>query len=244
MYLLTFKGVYNSARLLASKLGLKVTTSVKKLEGIPPIVRYGNSSGVFTEDTMYNHPDAIKLCGNSVKFSQWAKENEIRTPLYTKFDPTVDYEFPFLLRKARHLGGNDIVMIKNVDGLASLDTSTYYHVPFIETDSEIGVHVVNGVVVRIFRKLPTENSHPFIRSNKRGYRFSLVSNLSENYQVAQRLVLDAFEKSGLKFGRADVAYDSKSKLYYIWELNTAPGLNVNTAELYATHLRAVINVPE
>jgi D-alanine-D-alanine ligase-like ATP-grasp enzyme len=77
---------------------------------------------------------------------------------------------------------------------------------------------------------------------KFGYHYSIVNDIENNYKVAQDLVLKTFELLGLGFGRADVGYNSKKKSYILFEINTSPGLNVNTAELYATHLRMVINV--
>lgn len=241
-YLLTHKGSYRSARMLATKLGLKSTTSHSILKSAPTI-RYGNSRGNFDNDTEWNNPEVIKLCGNSHTFSQWCKENKINSPLYTPYNPNDKYKFPFLLRKAYHQSGKDIKFIKSEEDLEGINSeNALYHVPFYHSDSEIGVHVVNGKVIKIFKKLPNINAHAFIRSMKFGYHYSAINDIENNYKIAQDLVLKTFELLGLGFGRADVGYNAKKKRYILFEINTSPGLNVNTSELYATYLRMVIDV--
>lgn len=245
-YVYAIPNVSFSARLLATKLGLKVTVSNFITE--VPTIRYGNSRNSFNEnDTHWNHPDAIKICGNSYNFSEFSKKNEIRSPQYIPINSFEDYEYPFLLRRAFHMGGRDIHFIESYDDflkfkdVESLDG--WYYVPFIKSDLELGIHIINNKVLRIFKKVDNGNvKSNFIRSAKMGYHYHLISNNDDNFATAQNVVLSAFEKIGLGFGRADIGYNSAKRTYYIFEINTAPGLNVNTAELYATQLRELIDV--
>ena len=240
-YILSIKTSYKPARILATKLGLKSTIDIRKLKEAP-VIRYGNSSGVFDNDTLYNTPESIRLCGNSVKFGEWCNENDFRAPLYTPFDVNTKYEFPYLLRKSHHYGGKDILLVTDETTLDNKEKyAKLYHVPYIETDQEFGIHVVGNKVVRLFRKLPRDNSSDsFIRTQYKGYRYSIVSDLENNFKVAQRISVELFNKLGLGFGRIDMGYSSKRKTYYIFEVNTAPGLNNNSAEVYATHLRELL----
>ena len=66
--------------------------------------------------------------------------------------------------------------------------------------------------------------------------------IENNFKIAQTLCEELFSKLGLNFGRVDIAYNSDTKKYIIWEVNTAPGLNKQTAELYAKVLREIIDV--
>jgi len=238
-----------SARILATKLGLKFTSVHYQLLTAPTI-RYGNSSGVFDNDTSYNSPQAIRNCGNSEIFSKLCKDNSINSPLYTRFDINLlgDYEFPFLLRNSHHIAGKDIIIVENkeqLDGLietSSLDGK--YHVPYFDTDLELGIHFVNGEVIKIFKKVPGTNvTSERIRSSVMGWRYYLISDFSQ-FTIAQNLALNTAKIMEINFGRADIGYNSKNKKYVIFEINTAPGManNNNTAELYATKLREVIDV--
>lgn len=236
-----------SARILATKLGLHYTSISYKLTE-PPVVRYGNSNGVFDNDTKFNSPDSIRNCGNSAAFSKICADNKIRSPLYTPFDIANidDYVYPFLLRNAHHMAGKDIIIVESKEQLDTLigDSATdgRYHVPYIHIDLELGIHFINGKVIKIFKKIPGEKVlSERIRSSVMGWHYHLISDL-EQFKVAQTLTLKTAEIMGVGFGRADIGYDETEKKYYIFEINTAPGLNSKTAELYATVLREIIDV--
>lgn len=241
-YLFTHKKSFPSGRILATKLGLKVTSRDSNIKE-PPVIRYGNSSKPFGDnDTKLNFPDIIRLCSNSLLFSSFCAEHNFKSPIYYKHTENLDY--PFLLRRKYHVAGLDIIYIENEEQLNNVkDLYGYYKVPFFETEYEIGVHIVMEKVVKIFKKIKIDsNSHPFIRSMRKGYRYSLISNLDNNFKRAQELAISLSKEMNLNFGRIDMAFLSKERDYIIWEVNSAPGLNNNTAELYATTLRKVIGV--
>jgi len=242
-YMLATKISYTSARALSTLLGLKVTASPNKLKGDLKI-RYGNSLPTNQDETnVINPSQAIKLCSNSELFSTFCKKNDIFSPDYIPIQEAVmqDTKFPVLLRDKYHHQGLDIEIIENLESLLKVkNIYGRFMVNFYPTTFEIGVHVCNGKVLKIFKKEATENCHPFIRNIRCGYHFSVVNNLNDNFILAQRVVLEAFDKIGLTFGRADVGYIKKLKKYIIFEINTAPGLNDLTADLYAKELREMI----
>jgi len=243
-YLLYNKGSYLSARLLATLLGLKPISSPEKIINGKVSVRYGNSSGNFSEDTLINSPDVIKLCSDSLRFSQWCLENGFNSPIFELYNPDKnDYEYPFLLRKKYHKQGDDIILVDNPDKIKEADSlEKRFHVPFVETDYELGIHLVNRKVIKIFKKVSNSESSGFIRNQKRGYHFHIINDIDNNFKTAQDICQSLFEKMGLNFGRVDIAYNIKSKRYIIWEVNTAPGLNQLTSEIYAQILRELIYV--
>lgn len=244
-YLFTYKKSFPSARILATKLGLKVTSNENKIVK-PPIIRYGNSLKDFGEDdTNINSIETIHLCSNSILFSDWCRDNNFFTPIFEKFR-NENLVYPFLLRKKYHRAGLDIIYIEREEQLNDVESlPSYYKVPFFETEYELGVHVVFGNVVKIFKKIKiNDDSHPFIRSMAKGYRYSIVSNIDDNYKKAQSIATNIANCIGLKFGRIDMAFLSKEREYIIWEVNTAPGLNNNTAELYSKILREHLEVKD
>jgi glutathione synthase/RimK-type ligase-like ATP-grasp enzyme len=240
-YLLYHRGSFLSARLLATLLGLKATSNPDKIKNGKVVIRYGNSYGNFENDTLLNSPEIISLCSNSIKFSQWCFENGFNSPKYELYDKNKEYSTPYLLRKKYHKQGDDIILVDKpniVETIESLENRFY--VPFIETDSELGIHLVNKKVVKVFKKVPINDTSGFIRNAKRGYHFKIVNDIENNYKVAQELCENLFEKLGLNFGRVDIAYNIDNKKYTIWEVNTAPGLNRLTSEVYSTLLREII----
>lgn len=240
-YLLYNKGSFISARLLATLLGLKPINNPDKIKDGKIVIRYGNSFGNFDNDTDINSPDVIRLCSDSIKFSQWCLDNGFNSPIFEKFDAVKEYELPFLLRKKYHKQGDDIILVNKSEDVPE-NTFDRYYVPYIDTDFELGIHLVNGKVVKLFKKVPIDETSGFIRNAKRGYHFKLINDLENNFRVAQELCENLFEKLNLNFGRVDIAYTNSNKRYTIWEVNTAPGLNKLTSEVYAKVLREIINV--
>lgn len=245
-YLLYNKGSFISARLLATLLGLKAVNNPSKVNYGKVAIRYGNSYGNFNDDTSINKPDVIKLCSNSILFCNWCLDNGFYTPQYMGVDKVdKNVEIPFLLRKKYHKQGKDIILIKSTEDFEreSLkeDFVDTYFVPFIKADIELGVHLVNKKVVKVFKKVLNEENSTFIK-NQKSCHFHIINDLDNNFKTAQSLCENLFEKLDLNFGRVDIAYNSDTKKYIIWEVNTAPGLNKVTAQLYAEKLREIINV--
>jgi carbamoylphosphate synthase large subunit len=246
MYILCVGGSRHTGRLLATKLGLKSTVSVAKLEreGKVPILRYGRSDGDFDEETKYNPKEGIHICGNSLRFSNWCQKNDVESVVYTPITevPHDDLKFPFFLRKAYHSQGRDIIIINSLDDLEEIpesELSDRYYVPYIPMDTEITIHVFNGKVIKLFKK---KNGSGNIRTSHFGWRYSLISDLENNFRRAQKEVLEVFEKVGLSFGRADVGYSRETGVYTLFEINTAPSLtsNLKTLELYTALFREVL----
>lgn len=238
--LLYNRGSYLSARLLATLLGLKPVNNPDRVRDGKVCIRYGNSYGDFDQDTNINSSEAIKLCSNSLNFSHWCVENGFNTPEYSPFSLDDSYEYPFLLRNIYHKQGKDIEIIKSSEDINDINRNKY-HVPYIQADIELGIHLVNQEVVKIFKKVPNQENETFIK-NQKSCHFKVVNDIENNFRVAQEICKNLFQKLNLNFGRVDIAYNNNTKKYIIWEVNTAPGLNKLTAEIYAKVLRELINV--
>lgn len=237
-----------TARMLGRLLGLKsirLDKSIIKLAKKYPIkIRYGNSHEEQKNDTEFNSVDTIRYASNSTLFSTFCKNNEIFSPYYTRFNVDKIPPFPFLLRDRYHMAGKDIRIVEAAKNFANLypdDLSDRFWVPFIKTEYELRLHYVLGDIVRVFVKRPGENSDinfP-IRTTHYGWRYHLrVSN--DKYKKARDVGVHLAELMELKFGAIDMAWAPDEKKYIIWEVNTAPGLNENTAQVYAERLKEVI----
>jgi len=240
-----------TGRALASKLGLKPIRKEQSIinlarKGIFPAIRYGNSlAPLGKDDTRFNHPTVIKLCADSVAFSRFCKGHNFYSPQYKKFSMEHVPGLPFLLRNRWHRSGLDIDIINNRQDLDDLSVDRIhgrYWVPLIETKYEIRVHFVLGDIVRIFVKRPGIDALPnsFIRTLHHGWHYSIKNNVGEEWTKAKQIAHNLAEDLGLGFGGIDMAWVPKEKRYIIWEVNTAPGLNANTLELYAAKLREIL----
>lgn len=250
-YLLYNRASYITGRAIAEVLNLIPIRDPQHafrvgLRDLPPAVRYGNSEGRFLNDTNFNSPEVIKLCADSLAFSRWCEKNGVYSPVYEHFNMKTPPQFPFLLRDRWHHGGLDINIIDGRRDLIVLPWNKLedrYVVKVIPTKFELRVHVVDGHVVKVFVKMPTDDVREgdYIRSHYRGWRY-VLGDMQNKYKKAQDLAEEVCAKIGIKFAGIDMAWDSNRGEYVIWEINTAPGLNTNTLLEYTKIIRGKLHV--
>ncbi|HOO68441.1 MAG TPA: hypothetical protein PLC53_03645, partial [Bacilli bacterium] len=111
--------------------------------------------------------------------------------------------------------------------------------------SEYRVHVIDGKVVRLFKKLKDdeveEEDYP-IRNLSKGYHFSLrdIRNNNKIEQLVSRL--HPLLEGGIFYGM-DIGYIREQGDFFIFELNSACGLNDNTAIIYAEKFSEILPLP-
>jgi glutathione synthase/RimK-type ligase-like ATP-grasp enzyme len=238
MYILTNKLTGPSARLLRNDLEeltkekIIVTQFPEKVKG--KFLRYGNSSIVDKgEDLNLNSVDFIRLCSNKLIFSKEMRKHNIYSPIYNK--STDDLKFPLLIRTVMSsCGARGILKIRNEEDFNLHWKDDFWWTPFIDIKFELRVHLLGGEISRIFKKIPypntVEDDMP-IRNNY-GYHFSLKEE--NKYGKVLELVNKLKEIFGDRYFCAlDVGWDNIRKEYFIFEANSAPGLNENTVKLYA-----------
>lgn len=237
--LLYNKGSHVTAKALSRLLGLvraKTITSPQEF----PLVRYGNSTSPLETDTEFNNPLAISLVADSLAFSNFCIENEFRATRYLVANETNldEVAFPVLLRKKYHHGGLDIIVVNSREQLESAlreNRNHRYLVPYVHTDLELRVHYL-GQPVKIFKKINGEATDGInIRSSYKGWHYERVS--METFSGAAELVGRLMPALNLKFGAVDLGWNRERREYTIFEVNSAPGLNQVTLDLYASYLR-------
>lgn len=209
-----------------------------------PNVRYGNSFGEFNKDTSLNSPEFIRLCSNKLTFSKYLEE-KFYTPIYSRSTENLtDDLFPVLIRQNLSLsGGKGIILCKDRKSFNENWRNNYW-TKYVYTDYELRVHVLGGNIIKIFRKEPMEEMELPIRNNQTCH-FS-IRNI-EKYPKLTNLINDLeeyFKSSSLNYGfyALDIGWDSKSKKYFIFEANSAPGLNEHTATEYAEYINESLEV--
>jgi len=237
-YLLSNQELIGSARILAEELNLRL--SLRPLEEAPT-VRWGNSQGEYSSksDTKFNDPQLIRS----------SRKDLLSKILLNRAVPCVEIHpgtedpnhYPIVLRNT--LVGNGGAGIQVVDGEWPRDMHvpwSYWH----QFSYELGVHLFNGNITRIFKKVwssgsDEEGQYP-IRNSDNGYRFSL--NKVENYKKLPALISQFYSVFPIGFCRLDIGWDVESETYRIIECNSAPALtgNVNTLRTYAENLRSAI----
>lgn len=245
--LYTNKRTLPSARILRDSIynltGIRLVVTSRE-DHIKPIdqifIRYGNSTSHSVKDTSLNSPKFIQIASSKMSTSNLLLSNGIYTPEYFRNNnPT----FPCLIRQTLYgMGGKGIIYCKDIETFRANYSAGNYWTPYVFTDFELRVHVFNEMILRIFRKEPTTDSP--IRNNDTCH-FSLKNpeRFVKLLPVIEKLY-DIFSANGLQnnFYALDIGWDSKKKEYFTFELNSAPGLNENTADIYATNFARELNL--
>jgi glutathione synthase/RimK-type ligase-like ATP-grasp enzyme len=108
---------------------------------------------------------------------------------------------------------------------------------------EYRVHVVNGRVIDFSKKRrrSEQESNPYIKNSNNGWVFC-----REGVELPNAIA-DAAIKSvaalSLHFGAVDVAYKERDDRAYVFEVNTAPGIEGTTLTKYTEALRGYVYAP-
>ena len=148
--------------------------------------------------------------------------------------------FPLLARKIKHFGGKDIMflrtrgsMFKRIKRVKKRD----FFVKYIPKEAEFRVHVLGDTVVNICKKIhsnKTGEHHPHIWCNDRGW--TLIDYSGEHFEELKELGLKAKNALEYDFGAVDIGLGKDGK-FYVFEVNSAPRLNLKRRRLYAKYFR-------
>lgn len=112
-----------------------------------------------------------------------------------------------------------------------------FYVKYFRKQREFRLHIYKGIVLRILEKLKRrgfEQRDPYIRSHLRGWVFA-SNHLLNNPCPPEVLELGvlAVHSLGLDFGGVDIGWNTNRNRGIVFEVNTAPGLEGSTPQLYA-----------
>lgn len=184
-----------------------------------------------------NLPERVALASNKLKaFGEFLKTG-VKTPLWTTSkEEAVSWDHTLFARtKLTGHSGDGIVVVAKGEEIPDAPLYTYY----IFKEREYRVHVCNGTVIDTQRKIRDPNKEVTswkIRSHENGFIFARNSVLWS--QKRDKLAIDAIAALGLDFGAVDIIEDDKDE-FYVLEVNTAPGLEGLTVDIYAEALRGI-----
>lgn len=207
------------------------------VRGRGKLIRFGNSEDVHGIPSNCNSPEFIQLCAFKLRFSKHLIENGVYTPIYHSSGKPVNY--PALIRTTMSgFGGQGIIRIFNDEQYYRYWREGYHWTDYIPTASEYRVHVLGGNILKIFKKVCAgyeENAVP-IRNSHSGYHFSLRDPEIHDFVKMRELVESLKPVLTGKFYGLDAGWDAEKKDYVVFEANSAPGLNKETARDYANFI--------
>lgn len=212
---------------------------VKELDfPVNVFLRYGNSysSTYIQKDSDINPKSLIHTCSNKLRFSELMLKNNLFAPKFIQ--DFTNISFPCVVRSTlTGYGGEGIYMVKNEDDLRKIYRNGYWWTKFVPMQSEFRVHIANGNIVKLFKKiLKEDHTEDMPIRNLKSCHFSL-QNTEDKYSKLKELVTEISKIFGNKYFMAlDVGWNTERKEYFIIEGNSAPGLNELTAEIYAKNI--------
>jgi hypothetical protein len=112
---------------------------------------------------------------------------------------------------------------------------------YVSLSEEWRIHVVrtakqNYKVIRCGIKMPREGErhHPWVRSSNRGWKISYTGGASNLLKAEARKAMRALD---LDFGAVDIGLSQVSGAPTVIEVNTCPGLDTGTLDLYIKSIR-------
>lgn len=183
------------------------------------IIRWGYLGDVPDGVTEINTAEAIRKASHKFESLKLMEEAGVRVPSASK--DVEEVGFPCLGRNFFHSKGRDIEVYAGRECLP--DYAREYYVQLLPNDAEYRVHVAFGKVIAKTKKVPTEAADLSVVQRNRQFGWAQVTITGET-PVLDGLALKAIEAHGLHFGAVDIVRSAGK--YYVLEVNTAPGLEV------------------
>lgn len=240
-----------SAALLAKRLGIGFGSNPKKSRC--KIIRWGSSKD-FPRKLLLEFPsqDSIAICANKLKSLNILKDNGILVPkIYVTKENLKNISFPLYSRKEYHTMGKDIILIHDINEAISSLKNERYLVESIECKKEYRIHIFLGKMIfgskKYFRKqlweeLGKPKMKDLIRNNSHGWGYHYFNDVNNIPESVIKEAEKAVKALGLIWGAVDII-KSKNNKPYILEINSAPGLREDGADLYAEEFQKLIDNP-
>jgi len=216
---------------------LLVSTKIERTRNNKVHIRYGGVEPSLSNEAELNSIQFIKLCSNKKVFSDLLVQNNIPTVIFL---PKNTYTEGVVLVRSilSSYGGKGITICKNIEEVNSAEG--HWMSPFIKFNNEYRVHVFNGKITRVQKKIRREEEqeeYP-IRNFSRGYFFSVRTTLENTGDRFPKLIDFVDSVVSLlpekHFCGLDLGYSRELGSYVVIENNSAPGFEESTMYLYAS----------
>lgn len=244
-----YKTWSGGARALGERAGiLRATTKqVAKHGDFDIIINWGRSERRFNGQYI-NDPDNIVLASDKLQSFVALQAAEVPIPPFTtKVEDAQqwldDGDHVVVRKMLRASAGRGIVLV----GPTSSEMANVHVLPdaplyvkYIKKATEYRVHVFDGEVIDVQQKrrrmeVPDDQVNWQIRNAHNGWVFA------RDGVERKPCVLDAAVRAvsalGLTFGACDIGYNAKRNEAVVYEVNTAPGLEGTTLDVYYEALR-------
>jgi hypothetical protein len=237
IYILPYKPKSRGARALARALGGSILKGAAAPTDI--VINWGNTKEY--DRATVNGTDIRSATNKKVFLRNMqgdGKAHEV-PPFWCRREEIPADAYPIVCRTTLAGHSGDGIVIAN--GPNELVDAPLY-VKYIKKTDEYRVHVgkkgddVSIIAVqRKARRYDHENPNWQVRSHANGFVYAR-QNVNPPKGILD-LACSALRTSGLDFGAVDIIYNGKEDRAYVLEINTAPGLQGQTVQDYASFFR-------
>jgi glutathione synthase/RimK-type ligase-like ATP-grasp enzyme len=241
-----YKMTSQSAKALANSLGCKrIKPDGKRMIAADVLINWGSSDikRLLHEETLVlNLPESVNRAKNKLKTFDVLEDASIKIPYYTT---------DILKAKQWLADGEQVVERHTLTGHSGqgirivhhneeLDPKAKLYVKYIKKIDEYRLHVMGDEVFFVQRKAraldaPDDKVNWQVRNHANGFIYA-----NQNVEVPDHvkdMAVESIESLGLDFGAVDIIYNKHSDMYYVLEVNTAPGLFGTTLEKYVEQFK-------
>ena len=255
LYIYPYSKHSESARLIANAMKCKrlkrESSTVKDSESIT-IINWGAASVPYSKARIINSPAAVNTARNKLStFRALETNRDIRIPTFTTdYNTAIGWMTDGVAVCSRAvLTGNSGEGLVISSSREDIPRNSPLYTRYIPKTAEFRVHVINGAVVRVQKKVLPRNTDRTnvnwqVRNHENGFIFQIASaNDIPSPSILQQAVL-ATSHLGLDFAGVDVIWTNSTQRPTILELNTAPGVEGGTVDIYAEALQQLVRRTE
>ena len=229
-----------SAKRLAMSIGAKRVRQDGRYRAMwnDLVVNWGNSTNPHWFGRILNMPEKVKNATNKLKTFQILKEHSIRTPEFSTNKEVAEQwvsegNTVYCRSKLSGHSGSGIVLATGVSEIPTVPLYTKR----IKAKTEFRVHVFGNALLDFQQKKRRDgaNANHLIRNHSNGYVFAREGVILPDDVREQ--AINAVTALGLDFGAVDIGYVEREQKAYVYEVNTAPGLENTTLSLYTNAIK-------
>jgi glutathione synthase/RimK-type ligase-like ATP-grasp enzyme len=200
------------------------------------IINWGNSShpSWYKQNQKWiNKPVKVALATNKLWTFEQLKQANIPTPDWTTSKETAQQ----WINEGKIVFGRELLTGHSGQGIVLMQNSMPnipcpLYTKYTKCKEEYRVHVINNQVIDFVMKKKRNGvqANPHIRSHNYGWIFARGEvTLPDKVKEA---AIGAIQALGLDFGAIDIGYNVYKDKAFVYEVNTAPGLESTTLNIY------------
>lgn len=209
------------------------------------IINWGNSeraSWGFRGTNLLNYPDKVAIACNKLFTFEYLDEASVSIPSFV-----TQKELALALVNEGHKvfcrtsltghSGQGIVLATTPEEVVNAPLYTKY----TKCKYEYRVHVFKDQIIDFIRKKKREGveANQYIRSCNNGWVFCREG--VELPECVKEQALKAIQALGLDFGAVDIGFNTREEKAYVYEVNSAPGLEGTTLQRYIQAFKEYAN---